>query len=378
MFDNYILNGQLHGTIATELGGQGGGHIAQLLLNHNGNMNCLRPWPEICPRSNQPTGRSFMSVETGRFNDDGTPVMRTVLTNATSTLRKNEWQRLESRMVDISVQELRVWGDVQRAGLGLTIPNGMGVTVLQHQTMSDAGEASISMDGMRKTNRDRPVYDLVNLPLPLIHSDFSFPLRDVLLSRNQGVPVDVTMIDLATRKVLQQVEKLIIGVTGSYSYGGGTIYGFTNYPYRITKTVTSPSGGSFTPQGHVDEVLDMVQSLRNVYKNGPYGLYYSQGWAKYLDGDYSSAYNGNTLRSRLRQIDRITSIDTVDFLQGEQMILWQKTSDTVQAVTGMPLRVIQWPSGDGMSLNYKIVCIMVPKMVADIAGVTGIVHATAA
>jgi len=348
-----------------------GGTVANRLLMTNMDPGVLRPWVGA-------DGRSYIALNMGVDQQTGKPKRQVYTTNAAATLRKDEWIRLDETVLRVARPQLRVWGDLVQAGLTYNVPNGMGTTVLQHQTMTDAGEATMSMDGLRRSNRDRPHFDLAGLPLPIVHSDFNFSLREIMVSRNTGTPLDMTMAEQASRKVTETIEKLTLGTLSSYSYGGYTIYGLTNHPNRITKSLTLPTDVSWTPQTLVGEILDMIQSSQDIYFNGPWGLYFSPAWSKYLDNDYSQTYAGNSLRTRLAQTDGLSWIRKTDYLTGYQVLLVSLRSDVVRAVTGMGLTTLQWEEEGGLEIHFKVMAIMVPQIRANSDGVTGLVHGVAA
>lgn len=347
------------------------GDVADRLLAANMDHNVLRPW--INNR-----GQSCVSVFNGFKEDGKTPKFRTVIANSPATLMKNQWQLLDEAVVRAARPMLRVWGDIVGQGLTYNVPNGMSVTVLQHQSMTDAGEAGMSMDALRKTNRDRPQFDIVNLPLPIVHGEFSFSLREIMVSRSQKLPLDTTMLEQVTRKCVEQVERLTLGTAGTYTYGGGTIYGLTNYSPRLTKVLTLPTSPSWEPETLINEVLDMIQSLQDIYFNGPYMVWISPGWTKYLDADYAATYGGKTLRQRLNDIDDLKFVRKADYLNNFQIVVAQATSDVIQAITGMRLQTLQWDSSGGLEKHYKLMGIMVPRLKSNSNGNTGICHGTAA
>ena len=192
------------------------------------------------------------------------------------------------------------------------------------------------------------------------------------------MPLDTTSIEQNTRKIVEQVEQLTLGTAASYSYGGGTVYGLTNTPYRVTKTLTLPTAVGWEPAVTYDEILDMIQSLQDIYFNGPYGVFMSPGWTKYMNTDYSAAYPGVSLASKLREVEDIRFVRKVDYLSGFQIVMFQLTKDVIRAVTGMPMTTMQWESQGGMMVNFKIMCIMVPEVRANASDQTGICHGTAA
>lgn len=346
--------------------GNGYGDVADRLLEADGDVNVLRPWKDARGRSCQ------------AFFNNRTKKLETMFVNAPSTLSRDQWVQMDEVVVRAALPALKVWGDIRGSGLTYNVPNGMGVTVIQHQTITEAGEATLSMDGLRETNRDRPLTDLANLPLPIVHSDFSFSLREILASRRSSLPLDVGGIENATKRCIETIEKLTIGSLSSYSYGGGTVYGLTNFPDRLTKVLTLPTAAGWTPSTMVDEVLDMVQSAQDIFFNGPYACWVSPSWTKYLDGDYASTYGGKTLRQRLNDISDIKFIHKADYLSGYQVVLTELSSFVVQAVTGMKLQTLQWESNGGLKKNFKVMGIMVPRIRSNSNGDTGIVHGVAA
>lgn len=349
------------------LNGQASGDVASTLMMHNFDANCLRPYIGE-------DGQSYMTV-----NQSG--VLQAVpMHNAHATLRKDDWKLLDDAVVMAAKPRLKAVADLRGRGLEFVIPNGMGKTVLETETESDISDAIVSMDGLRESKRDRPEFELSNLPLPIIHKDFSFSARQVMASRNGGSPLDTTTAELAARRVAEQAEKLLLGTYGTYAFGGGTIYGYTNHTSRLTKTMTAPTAGGWTAATTVSEVLAMRLQAQQAYHYGPYMLYCSLPWDTYLDDDYSTAKGDNTLRERLMKINGIVDVITLDYLSSSAyvMVLVQLTSDTVREVVGMDVTTVQWESKGGMQLNFKVMAIMVPQLRADFNGNMGVVHGTTA
>jgi len=350
---DFILNGQAQGNVATTL------------LANGFDIGALRPWVGK-------DGRSYITQNrAGKMVACPVPV-------ANATLRHEEWKVLDEAIVMAAKERLRVIADLRGAGLVYNLPNGMGKTVLETESMSDITPATISMDPVRESENDRPEIDLVNLPLPVIHKDFFFSARQVATSRNIGAGIDVTTAQLAARRVAEEAEKLVLGVSPSFSYGGGSIYGYTNFPSRITRTITAPTGSNQATT--VQQVLAMRQDSIDAFHYGPWVLYTSPAWSQYLDDDYSTAKGDNTLRQRLQSIDGITDVRTADFLSPTAfiLILVQQTADVARLVMGMDITTVQWETHGGMRLHFKVMAIMVPQVRADFNGNTGIVHGATA
>lgn len=348
---DFILNGQAQGSVATTL------------LNNGFDVGALRPWIGA-------DGRHYIAR-----NQGGKLIAQPTMT-ANATLRKEEWKILDEAIVMAAKERLRVVADLRAAGLTFNIPNGMGKTVLETEAMSDITTATISMDPARQSEGDRPEIDLTNLPLPVIHKDFYFNARQIAASRNIGSGVDTTTAQLAARRVSEEAEKLALGVTGTFAYGGGTIYGLTNFPSRLTQILTHPEISTWTPAQLVREVLAMRQASEDSFHYGPWALYNSPSWDQFLDDDYSAAKGDNTLRQRLLAINGIVGVRTADHLTGYQLVLVQQTSDVIREVIGMDITTVQWESVGGMRLNFKVMAIQVPQLRADFYGNCGILHAT--
>lgn len=332
--------------------------------------------------------------------------------NATS-LRKEEWLELDKVVLRAARYRLKAWADLSAANSYGGF-NAMGKMILEHETMSDPGEALVDMDGLSEGRTDSPKFQLEGLPLPLTHSDFWFSSRRLAVSRGSGTPLDTTMGEAAGRRVAESVEKTTIGNNTGISYGGNStqvggygrtssVYGYTNFPSRLTKTnMTSPATGGWVPETTQIEVNACLNTLRLNKFYGPFMVYNSTDWDQYLDGDYYVARTTGavaptkTLRQRLRDIDGIQDIRRLDFLfasvpaastgpGGEGVptaanpftfIFVQMTPDVARAINGMDITTVQWEAVGGMRLNFKVLCIQVPQIRADFYGNCGILQAT--
>ncbi|GAF74086.1 unnamed protein product, partial [marine sediment metagenome] len=173
-------------------------------------------------------------------------------------------------------------------------------------------------------------------------------------------------------------ERMLIGnstAADQYSYGGGVIYGYTDFPSRLTKTITSPTASGWTGSTLVTEVLAMMAQARGAFHFGPYILYTGVSWEQYLGEDFKAA-SDKTLRNRILEIEGLNAVSGLDFLPGFDLILVQMVSNVVREVIGMDITTVQWDTHGGMQKNFKIMTIQVPQLRADNSGNTGIVHGT--
>lgn len=323
-------------------------------------------------------GNSYVDV----FQPSGQ--VRAIRTNAQATLTKEAWKQLDTTILRVARNRLRIVADLRAAGLTYGIPNGMGTTVLEYQKMTDTGSAVISMDGLRLASDFRPQFESAYLPLPIVHADFQLSLRQLMTSRNTGAPLDTTSAEMAGRRVAEELEKMTLGRLPEYAYGsdGGKIQGMCNFSSRLTASITKPTATGFTPKGHLDEILAMRQALQDNKHYGPFMLYYSSAWDKYLDGDFSTSYPNKTLRQRILECDGISGIRVLDYLDTAastyNVVMVEMDTNTIRLVIGMEVMSLEWDDMGGLRKNYRVMCIIVPQLRADIDGNTGINHATAA
>lgn len=376
--------------------GRGFGEVGEALAGCRFEPSLLRPFLDN-------HGRKCVMVNNGYANDGRTINYKKMLVgdvinnlgisspvyNATS-LRKQEWTMLDTSVLRAARQRLRAWADLAGANTFGGF-NGMSKLVLEHETMSDPGEAVVDFDGLTDGRNDSPKFQLRGLPLPITHSDFHFSSRRLAVSRNSGTPLDSTMAEAAGRRVGEMIEKTTIGVETGVTYGDSsqydlapTVFGYTNYPNRLTKTdLTKPTTGGWTASTTLGQVLLMRDLLTANNFYGPFMLYHSNDWDQYMDNDYtlstSSGVATQTLRERLKKIEGIQDVRRLDFFTDTfSLIMVQMTSDVARAVNGMDITTVQWESQGGMRLNFKVMCIMVPQLRSDFNDNCGICHGSAA
>ena len=220
----------------------------------------------------------------------------------------------------------------------------------------------------------------------LTHADFFIKKRQLMTSRNSGTPLDTTNAEAAGRRVAEQIEKSVIGNVTAFQYGTASnygrnpkVYGYATHPARNTKTdLTTPTGVS-TNDDTLQDVLEMMTTMQSKGFFGPYMLYHSTDYWKFMEDDFNANKGDITLRDRLKAIDGMNDVRQLDFLTSTfTLILVQMTSDVARAINGMPITTVRWESKGGMQINYKVMAIQVPQIRADFNGNCGIVHATTA
>lgn len=397
MSGSYFLNGQPHG------------EQAQMLQEVRYQPGMLRPYLY--------KGRRYVTLNSGPMlttNAQGKPCdpyrapqvhllddlerkgFYSPVGNAAS-LTKEAWIQLDNVVRKEKRKRLRAIADLQSAGLTISGFNAMGKSTYEHQVMSDPGVAMVDMDIINDGRGDSPLVKIRSIPLPITYSMFQFSQRLEMISEGSGMPLRTTNAEWATRRVLETIEKTLIGEVTGITYGSvstgptahdgsSRVYGYTNYTNRNTKTdLTLPTGAN--PDDTLQDVLEIMTTLKGDNFFGPYMIYHSPDYDAYMDQDYfinntgiaQASGTSITLRNRLRAIDGIMDVRRLDWLDDTfTLIVVQMDSDTVMLIDGMAPSMVQWDTRGGMQKNFMVWAIEVPLLMATYSGNCGILHATTA
>lgn len=339
--------------------GKAFGSVGQRLVASGMNTSALRPWIGA-------DGKAYIvNILNGKS---------VAVPTVNATLRKEEWKQFDAAILEAAQQRLVGVADLMSKGLTFNISNGLGTTVLEYEDQSDIEDAQISMDGTTRGMNDRPEFDINYLPLPLTHADFQLNIRQLNASRTLGSPLDVTIAALKARKIAEMIENTLFNGASTYTYGGGTIYGYTDFPHRNTVTLSENwDAAGKTGEEIVDDVLNIKQASIDDRYYGPWMLYIPTAYETPLDDDFK-ANSDITVRERILKIDGILGVKVVDKLAANNVLLVQMTSDVVRMVIGLPITNVEWQTEGGMIFRYKIMTIQVPQLRADQNDRTGIVH----
>lgn len=288
-------------------------------------------------------------------------------------LHKEEWLLFDRTVSEIARAQLVAVQDLMNGqGTRYPIPNAMGVTVVQHEQVTDMTDAQIDMSGIAPAERDRLNWNLVNVPLPIFHKDFRLSLRNLESGRRQGIPVDTSMAQTATRKVVDLMEKVVFN-GASITSGGGTIYGYLNHPNRNTGSVAANWETTATGSQILSDVVKMIGVAQGDNMFGPYTLYVSVAvYVKMLDD--LKANSDKSIIARLLEIPQLRAVRGTSQLTGSTAVLVQLTGDVVDWLDGLQPVTVMWETHGGMQINFKVMAIGAPRVKADAEGRSGIVH----
>lgn len=293
-------------------------------------------------------------------------------TNA--VLRKDEWIHYDAAVVKIAQARLIGVADLMSRGLMLTLNNGLGKMVLQYEDSSDIEAAQVSMAGVTKGQNDRQEYELRSMPLPITHKDFQINIRALNASRTLGETLDTAMAERAARKVAESLESALFTGLSTFTYGGGTIYGYMDAPNRNTGSLTANWDDSASNgETILTDVRAMKQASIDAMHYGPYMVYVPTNYETVLDDDFKSN-SDKTTRQRLREISGIIDVKVADTLTDDNVLLVQMSNDVVRMVEGLPVNTVEWDTEGGMISHFKVMTINVPQIRNDQDGNSGVTH----
>lgn len=294
--------------------------------------------------------------------------------NADTTLTKEEWLQLDDAVTEIGREMLTVYDYFVGKGLTKPLKNAFGTTVLQWQTISDSQSAIMSMDGIQRGQGDRVQYADKFLPVPILHADYEINARFLAVSRKDGNGVDVEEAANAARRIAEKKEDLLIG-TGTYTFGGGTMYTLLNFPDRNLVKITDWTASATTPAMIVDDVRELKRANKDAFHGGDAVLIIPSDYEDILGEDYSvSGGSLMTIRERIMKLGGIADILVSERMADNNVLLVELNKRTIEIVTGMSLTNIFWETEGGMVGKYKLMEITVPRLKSDYNGNCGIAH----
>jgi len=290
------------------------------------------------------------------------------------TLRKDEWKQYDMAVIKAAQDRLVGVADLMSGGLTYSLANGLGKTVLEYETESDMEDAEVSMDAVTRARNDRVEYEIAYLPLPVIHKEFQINIRVLNASRTTGESLDTTQAAIASQKVSDKIEEYLFQGSSTFTYGGGTIYGYMDFPNRNTVTLSTQWDASAANGTTVlNDVLAMKQASIDAKHYGPFNLYIPTNYEVVLDDEFKTN-SDRTIRERVGAIEAIRTIKVADKLSSDNVILVQMTQDVVRLVEGLPITTVEWQTEGNMIFHFKVMAISIPQIRADQESNCGVTH----
>lgn len=289
-----------------------------------------------------------------------------------ATLRKDEWEMIDTRVNEVMRERLTIVEDVRGRGLVTSVSLGTTLRITERLEQFDAAE--VSYDGDTEPGKDRPSFLRDTIPVPVVSKDFSISWRQLEASRTRGEPLDTTAAAAATRRVRDRMQDLFVNGFG-HGPDGNAIPGLVNAANRQTLTLTTAwdlSGADI-----IADVLRMLETAYAVNLFGPFFLYVPKNYWATIQDDYSDQKGDRTFLERILAFEDIEAVRPLDTLADDNVLLVQMTEDVLDLSEAQAVTTVQWDKNPFVT-NFRVLAVAGPhiKNIETDAGTTihGIVH----
>ena len=261
-----------------------------------------------------------------------------------STLREDEHKVLDAALLEVATYERRLTKDLMDKNLVRPI-GSIGDIISGYERVCEFTGAQVSMDGRTRSDKDRLTFDQVGVPIPIFHKEWEFGLRQLASSTGPNglggsSNIDTTSTSIATRIVMERIEDHCVNGIPGLDVGGAKLYGYATHPDRNTYQLQA-DWSSDEGEGIINDALAVVQLMYDELYRGPYYVYVGSDYVAHLQADYSREKGGNTIMQRLEAIQQIEAVKVADFLEPDEIIFVQMTSDVVDLAVAVDLQNIE-------------------------------------
>jgi hypothetical protein len=347
-------------------------------------INRARPYRGSGMRTNQ----AYITVPDG-VDADGQPKFKAefVGNSTNTTLFKEEWKEIDETIARVRNLQLNFVNWLIEKGCVINIADGLGATQYEWQNISGLSGADLSMDGLKQSDTDRVEYGSKTIPLPIVSKNWRVDARFLASSRRKGLKMDTYLAAEAARCVTEYIENMTVLGTGSFKFGGDTLFGLLDSP-DVKAIDTSTNPGLFTQAwddpmntgaGILADLTAMVEAARSQRRNGKLTLWLPAKYETALAQDYTANYP-KTIATRLMEtgfLEAIKYSPIFTTVNGkDQAVLIEPRIENIAIINGMPVRDFEWQSLGGWVMEHKIAGIYVPLIRKDGGGMSGIVRAS--
>lgn len=246
---------------------------------------------------------------------------------------KDTWGMWDRDAVEVGREVLQVYNTLSVNSTPLPI----GKLVHYFQTVSDSGQAHVSIDGNVEGKADQQVFDYHGTPLPIIESPFRFKWRQVQSAMSEGISLDTTASSNSMYKVAEKIELMTLDGDSSIVVGGDQLYGLRNHPKRQTRSTGITINGE-TGANIKAELIATLNLLHDKNFRVPATIFMNWDDHFYCSStQYSTQYGNRTILEDLLSIPGIREIIPASKVDADQIIAVVKDRRVVQVLNGMPM-----------------------------------------
>jgi uncharacterized linocin/CFP29 family protein len=183
----------------------------------------------------------------------------------TAQLTDEELRYIDARVVDAVKPQLVA----RRLFPVFRLPHA-GFTSVRGYKQTDLKQARLSMYGQGKS-KDRISLTAFDVNVPVLHSEFKLYWRDLIASRNGGLPLETRTVESAARQVAEEEDKLLL--TGEMT--GWKALGIEGLATATGRNTTA--GGDWSANA-LTYVSNAIAELETDGHQGPYALITRTAW----------------------------------------------------------------------------------------------------
>jgi uncharacterized linocin/CFP29 family protein len=290
---------------------------------------------------------------------------------ANSVLRKDEWEELDRAVVQAASERLNFVERLQQKNLTHRL-GSIGILASQWNTGSQMTRATVNLTGQSAANLDLQDYNLKGVPVPVIHKEFTIGERALEASRRLGEGIDATNAYQASRVVAEELERICFNGDTTVTLNGQTIYGVTNEP-----NVNTGTGTDFGTIANVNVTFTaMVNACAGDNYHGPFEVWLATTQYGQLTTSFYTDGSGESAYERMLRMPQLDAIHPGDYMTDGTIVMVQMTPDVIDLANYEMNMVVEWSSGDGMTHNFKVMTIAVPRIKSDYGSQSGIAYYT--
>jgi uncharacterized linocin/CFP29 family protein len=283
-----------------------------------------------------PEQQAFVLANRRHFNASQTALAnaygQTVIGNALP-LPKDVWGQWDREGIEVQRSTLAVFNDLAAS---VATPMPIGKLVHFFQTISDSGEAHISLDGRSKGRTDKPTFDYHGTPLPIIDSPFSYGWREVEAARTEGFQLDSAGRSNAMRRTAEKLESIALDGDAKIVVNGSQLYGLRNHPKRNTRSTGVTLNGATGAQW-LAEITATLKLLHGDNFKVPATIYVNwDDWFYATSTEFTTGYP-KTIAQRVMELGGLKEIIPADSIAADEIIALVKDRRVVQVLNGMPM-----------------------------------------
>lgn len=249
-------------------------------------------------------------------------------------LPRDVWGEWDREAVEIQRDILAVFNDLAAT---LSKPMPIGKLVHYFQTVSDSGEANISLDGRSNARSDQQVFDYHGTPLPIIDSSFGYGWRQWAAAATEGFALDSTGRMNSNRRIAEKLESIALNGDASIVVGGNALVGLRNHPKRNTRATGATLNGGTGAEWKA-EVIALIKLLHADNHRAAVTLYVNfDDWFYAGETEYNPAVSDKTIAQRVREIEGVGAVVPASSINANEMIAVIKRRDVLEVLNGMPI-----------------------------------------